>query len=66
MTEQAKPPRGVVRLDLTVYKRALDDPAPAWCEEHALPCGLVQHYALTGRIGDEEIPLMVVRAVGHA
>lgn len=59
--------RGNLRVDVVVFVRPLDDVSPHWCEEHALPCLLVQHFAVTMQIGDgpEEI-VEVVRGEGHA
>lgn len=59
--------RGNLRVDVVVYARPIDDPVPCWCETHALPCGLTQHFVLTVSVnGGPEEPLLVVRGEGHA
>lgn len=57
--------------DLTVpyrvYLRPLGPPETAWCDEHNLPCRLVQHFALEGRLGTGELEaLSVVVCEDHA
>ena len=59
--------KGNLHVDLVVFVRPLDDPSPQWCEEHALPCRLVQHFAVTmSRNGEPEEIVEVVRGEGHA
>lgn len=59
--------RGNLRVDCVVFVRPLDDVSPQWCEEHALPCLLVQHFVVTMSLnGGEEEVVEVVRGEGHA
>lgn len=53
-------------VDYAVYLRPLDDPEPRPCDEHDDDCGLVQHFMVMGRHGNEsERPLAVVEQEGH-
>lgn len=53
-------------VDYAVYLRPLDSPTQTRCGEHDDDCGLVQHFAVMGRHGDEdERPLAVVEQEGH-
>ena len=59
--------RGNLRVNVVVFVRPLDEPSPHWCDEHALPCLLIQHFAVTmSRDGGEEEVVEVVRGEGHA
>ena len=59
--------RGNLRVDVVVFVRPLDDPVPLWCEDHALPCRLQQHFLVLMAVngGPEEF-VEVVRGEGHA
>lgn len=58
--------RGNLKVECIVFVRPLDEPSPCWCEEHGLPCLLVQHFAVTMMLngGPEEI-VEIVRGEGH-
>jgi hypothetical protein len=49
-----------------VYLRPLGPAETTWCDEHALPCKLVQSFVLEGRVGTSESePLMVITHEDH-
>lgn len=45
--------------NVRAYMRPLDTPTTEWCDEHALPCRLVQHFAVELYLGGSDTPFSV-------